>query len=58
MSDWNARVRSLLIQNGILTPEGLPNMETAERLGWKAAWEKEAAGAGLKSKTIKTDDPD
>ena len=40
-----ARARSRLVANGTLTPEGTPNLETAERLGWKAEWEKAAAEA-------------
>jgi hypothetical protein len=30
-----AAIRKMLIANGILTPEGKLNPETAERLGWK-----------------------
>jgi hypothetical protein len=45
MREWPPEVRARLIANGTLTPEGKPNLETAERHGWKAAWEKEAAEA-------------
>ena len=45
MRDWSTWVKQRLIDNGTLTPEGTPNLETAERLGWKAAWEKHAAEA-------------
>ena len=45
MRDWPAWVKERLIRNGTLTSEGAPNLETAERLGWKADWEKHAAEA-------------
>lgn len=45
MRDWPSAVRAKLVANGTLTPEGTPNPETAERLGWKVLWEKEAADA-------------
>jgi hypothetical protein len=43
MIEWPLEVRARLIANGTLTREGTPNLETAERLGWKAEWEKAAA---------------
>jgi hypothetical protein len=40
-----AAIRKMLISNGILTPEGRLNSETAERLGWKL---KDKALAGMR----------
>jgi hypothetical protein len=45
MREWPPEVRARLIANGTLTPEGMPNPDTAKRLGWKAEWEAEAANA-------------
>ena len=45
MLEWRGAVRQKLIQNGILNADGTPNLETAERLGWKTEWEKHAAEA-------------
>lgn len=45
MHRWPDWVKQRLIENGTLTREGTPNLETAERLGWKATWEKHAAEA-------------
>jgi hypothetical protein len=43
MREWPPETRARLVANGTLTAEGTPHLETAERLGWKAEWEKAAA---------------
>ena len=46
MDPWPESTKQILISNGIYNPDGTPNLETAERLGWKRIWdEKEKAAA-------------
>lgn len=42
MTEWGPKIRETLIQNGTLTQKGVPNLETAERLGWKQKWDENA----------------
>jgi hypothetical protein len=38
--------KQILIENGTLNPDGTTNLQTADRLGWRRAWEeKRARGA-------------
>ena len=51
MLDWDAAVRETLVRNGTLTPEGTPNLDTAEKLGWTEEWKsgaESAAGPGAR----------
>jgi hypothetical protein len=40
MIEWDELTRSFLVSNGVLTPEGKVNLETARRLGWDREWER------------------
>lgn len=50
MQSWPKQTQEVLIQNGIYHPDGAVNMETAERLGWKAKWDKEEAESKARAK--------
>jgi hypothetical protein len=43
MDNWPERTKEILIRNKIYDADGMPNMETAEKLGWKAKWDKAEA---------------
>jgi len=40
MDPWPEQTKRMLIANGIYNADGTPNLETAERLGWKKVWDQ------------------
>ena len=50
MENWPKHTRDVLIHNEIYNADGTVNMLTAERLGWKAKWDKEEAEAKARAK--------
>ena len=42
---YSAAQRAILVQNGTYNEDGSVNMETAQRMGWRAIWQKRAEEA-------------
>lgn len=40
MDPWPDETKRILVQNGIYHADGMPNLETADRLGWKKLWDQ------------------
>lgn len=43
MDPWPEHTKKVLIQNGIYKEDGMPNVETAKRMGWDKVWQADEA---------------
>ena len=50
MENWPEYTKNVLIRHEIYNADGTVNMLTAERLGWKAKWDKEKAEGKARAK--------
>ncbi|MBK8598926.1 MAG: hypothetical protein IPP07_09315 [Holophagales bacterium] len=52
MDPWPAHLRQRLVDVGIYNADGTPNLDTARRLGWKAAWDEAKAREEARQRSV------